>query len=397
MNVEAKPIRLSNAGKFIAIAIIVALAILLFRAVGHVMTPFIAAAITAYLFNPLITWLNRRTRITRAVWILVLYVLLGGLMYWGVRSLGPIVIDQYDDLRSQIPTVVSDVSRELSANQTIEFGGLVFDLGPIEAPILDLLSEAGRALSSNVPHLFAMAIETLLLFITYLIITFYMMLQADQIMNWLYGLVPAPYRAEIRGLGAQVDDILASYVRGTLLLIPIMSILTYIALSLLQVRYALVIAIATGFLEVIPLIGPWSAAGIAMTVAFFQPTTPFGWDSWVLVAVVGITYFVLRVSEDSFIIPHVVGHAVHLHPILVMFAILSGGVLGGAFGLLISIPVVAIVRLLLRYIYRKLVDAPDLPPSDVLPPNKAPQPAPKTVEAPNTSPSPRPSQSMEAP
>jgi predicted PurR-regulated permease PerM len=68
--------------------------------------------------------------------------------------------------------------------------------------------------------------------------------------------------------------------------------------------------------------------------------------------------------EDNFIIPFVVGHAVNLHPVIVLFAILAGGALGGPFGLLVAIPVAAIARLLLRYLYRKLVDAPDLPPHD---------------------------------
>jgi predicted PurR-regulated permease PerM len=255
-----------------------------------------------------------------------------------------------------------------------------------------------------VPHLFLTAIESVLLFVTYLIVTFYLLLQADQIMEWVYGLVPAPYRAEIRGLGQQIDFVLGSYVRGTLLLIPIMSVLTYIALSILEIRYALVIAIASGILEIIPLIGPWSAASIAMAMALFQPTAPFGWENWVLALVVGGTYFVLRMFEDNFIIPHVVGHAVHLHPVLVLFAILAGGAIGGAFGLLVSIPVVAVVRLLLRYLYRKLIDAPDLPPPDMPSPRiplSAPAPSKGDTPAPAPSkgdtPAPRSTQPLETP
>src|SRR5690606_26549731 len=105
----------------------------------------------------------------------------------------------------------------------------------------------------RVPHLVAIAFETVLLFVTYLIITYYLLLQADKIMEWAYGLVPAPYRAEIRSLGRQIDSILAGYIRGTLLLIPIMAALTYVALTILGVRYALVLAIFSGVVEIIPL------------------------------------------------------------------------------------------------------------------------------------------------
>jgi predicted PurR-regulated permease PerM len=370
MSVEPKPIRLSPVGKFITIAIIVALAIALIWAIGPVMTPFVAAAITAYLFNPLIGWLHRTTGVGRALWIGVLYIMVGGLVYALVRFLGPIIAAQYTDLRHQIPKALGNISRYVADNRTIDIGGLAIDIGPFEESLLRIVSDLGRDLPATVPHLVITAIERVLLFVTYLLVTFYFLLQAEQITNWCYKLIPAPYRAEIRGLGQQVDVILTGYIRGTLLLIPIMTVLTYTALTILGIRYALVIAIASGILEIIPLVGPWSAAGIAVTVSLLQPTTPFGWSHALLALVVGVTYFVLRMAEDNFIIPHVVGHAVHLHPVLVLFAILAGGALGGPFGLLVGIPVVAIMRLLLRYLYRKLVDAPDF-----LPPPEAPPPA----------------------
>jgi predicted PurR-regulated permease PerM len=380
MSVEPRPIRLSPVGKFVTIAVIVALAILLIWSIGPVMTPFVAAAITAYLFNPLIGWLTRRIGIGRAFWIGVLYILVGVLIYALVRSLGPIIAMQYTDLRRQIPPAIADISRYVAANKTIDIGGFVIDIGPLEESLLGIVSDLGRNLPATVPHLVITALERVLLFVTYLLVTFYFLLQAEQITELVYKLVPAPYRPEIRGLGQQIDTILTGYIRGTMLLIPIMSVLTYIVLTILGIRYALVIAITSGILEIIPVVGPWSAAGIAMTVSLLQATTPFGWSHGLLALVVGITYFVLRMAEDNFIIPYVVGHAVHLHPVLVLFAILAGGALGGAFGLLVGIPVVAIVRLLLRYLYRKLVDVPDLPPPDVQEKLKIQQ-APTALEA----------------
>jgi predicted PurR-regulated permease PerM len=381
MSVEPKPIRLSPIGKFITIAIIVSLAILIVAAVGPIMTPFVAAIITAYLFNPLIGWLNRRTGVGRGIWIGVLYVLIGALAYALIRSVGPMVAFQYRGLVGQIPAMRREIESLIAANQIIDLGGIQIDLYAFEQPITDFLTALAVGLPETLPHLVFTALERLLLFLMYLIVTFYLLLQAEQITDALFGLVPAPYRAEIRGLGHQIDAIFAGYVRGTLLLIPIMSFFTYIVLTLLGIRYALVIAIATGVLEIIPVIGPWSAAGIAIMVSVLQPTTPFGWSHAVLAAVVGISYFVLRMLEDSFIIPHVVGHAVHLHPVLVLFAILAGGTLAGPFGLLLGIPVVAVVQLLLRYLYRKLVDAPEPPPPEIKEP-PLPQPTPTPAKPP---------------
>jgi predicted PurR-regulated permease PerM len=82
-----------------------------------------------------------------------------------------------------------------------------------------------------------------------------------------------------------------------------------------------------------------------------------------MAAVVGVVYFTLRQIEDNFIIPNVMGPLVRLHPVVVIFAILAGGALGGAFGLFIAIPMAAVVRILLSYLYRKLTDQPEPPES----------------------------------
>jgi predicted PurR-regulated permease PerM len=361
MNVESRPIRLSITGKIITIAIIVALGIFTIRAMGSVFMPFVAAAITTYLFNPLITWLNVRTHIGRGLWILVLYVVVGFLFYTLVRFLGPIIMRQYWELVAVLPGVINQLQQQLLLEETLVIGDFRVNAAPISESLRDLLAEIGRRIPEQVPHLFATAFETLLLFVSYLMLTFYLLLQADRIMGWIYGLVPAPYRDEIRSLGQQVDEILAGYIRGTLLLIPIMSILTYIALSLMGIRYALVLAVFSGVVEIVPLVGPWTAALTAISVALFQTPTPFGWPHWLVASVIGLVYFVLRMGEDNFIIPNVVGPAVHLHPMLVIFAILTGGAIGGAFGLFVSIPVAAIIKLLLRYLYYKLIDQ-DMPP-----------------------------------
>jgi predicted PurR-regulated permease PerM len=384
MRVEPQPIRLSPVGKLIVVAIIVTLAILLIRGLGPVATPFIAAAISAYLFNPLITWLHRRTNVGRGAWIGLLYLILGILMYLLVRFIGPIIAGEYRELVRTVPTLIKDLREQLQNNATINLGGLQFDTGPADQSLTALLGEIGRQIPAQAPRLFATVIETLLLFVSYLMVTYYLLDQADRVMEWVYGLVPAPYRAEIRTLGQQIDGVLAGYVRGTLLLVPIMAVLLYIALMILGIRYALIIAIISGFLEIIPLIGPWSAAGIAITVSLFQATTPFGWPHWVLAAVIGLVYFVLRIMEDNFIIPRIVGEAVHLHPMLVIFAILAGGAIGGAFGLFVAIPVAGVLRILVRYFYYKLIDQDPPIHAGPVPPGPAPhtpepQPEPEPV------------------
>ncbi len=363
MQVGSTSIRFSPQAKVIAVAIIVGLAILLLTHVVHVLTPFIAAIITAYLFHPLVSVLQRRTGIGRAFWIIVLYVLAFSLLSWLWTWGWPRIVSQSQELSTQLPLIIEDINHALGGRETVELGGgVTLNLAPLEEQIIAVISDLGRTLSGSVPGLVFSALETLIFTLVYLIVTFYLLLQAGQLRAWTVRLIPLPYRAEICDLGHQIDRVLGAYVRGQLILIVIMSVLLYIPLSILGVPYALVIAIASGVLEIIPILGPWAAAGVAMLVALFQPEVPFGFSNLGLAGLLAIIYFALRQVEDHFIIPNLMGSLVRLHPAVVIFAILAGGALAGVFGLLISIPVAAVTRILLAYVYRKLVDSPEPPP-----------------------------------
>ena len=355
---EARPIRFSLWAKITTVALISVLLLLLLRAMGGLLNPFLWAIVTAYLLNPFVRALAERSRIRRFWWVLLIYAITGLLIYAGVNSLWPRLAAQFADLQATLPEFARTLTTWLEERGTLTFGGLVIDLRPAEEDLITWFTDIASGLSASVPELVFGVIELLILLLVYLVVTFYLLLQADQLAEAFYGLIPVSYRAEIRELGRSIDRVLGAYIRSQLLLIVLMAVLTYIPLSLLGVKYALVLAIATGFLEIIPFVGPYTAAGSAMLVALLQSTAPFGWPNWLLAIVVGIIYLVLRQAEDHLIIPNLVGHIVKLHPVLVIFAILAGGHIGGALGLLIAVPVAATVRIILVYLYAKLVDSP---------------------------------------
>jgi predicted PurR-regulated permease PerM len=355
---EARTLRFPLWAKIVTVGLVAAVFLVLLRAMGGLLSPFLWALVTAYLFNPLVRLLTQRSRISRFWWVLLLYIIVGVLVYVGVGYLWPRLYAQFTDLQAALPDIARRLSGWLERNARFSIGTSVIDLRPAEADILEWFTGFASEITASVPELLLGVIERLILLLVYLVVTFYLLMQSDQLVESVYGLIPAPYRAEIRELGRSIDRVLGAYIRSQLMLIALMSVLTYIPLSLLGVKYALVLAIATGFLEVIPFVGPWTAAGSAMLVSLVQTTTPWGWPNWLLAAVVGVIYTVLRQGEDHLIIPNLVGYIVKLHPIIVIFAILAGGHLGGALGLLLAVPLAATVRIILSYLYAKLVDSP---------------------------------------
>ena len=143
----------------------------------------------------------------------------------------------------------------------------------------------------------------------------------------------------------QIHRVLGRFLRGQLVLIVLMSTVTFAAVEwLFRLPYALWIGILTGVLEIIPLIGPITAGAIACTVGFAQGGPNEA-------AALAILYFVLRQVEDQIVMPLVVGRAVHVHPLVTIFAVLTGEKIAGVLGMILAVPIAAAIKVVLDYAY----------------------------------------------
>jgi predicted PurR-regulated permease PerM len=310
----------------------------------QVLAPFVVAAVLAYIFAPLVDTVVARMRAPRLAVVAVLYLLVIGAIALLVRLFAPPLIEDARALGAAGPNIAASVVETLTGGRTLELPGV--RLGPeelagrLDAAVADYLGHPTEAL-----HMVERVFETLLDVVLVLILVFYFLLDGGRIGAYLLHFVPAEHRAHVEVIAARVHVVLGHYVRGQLLLIALMSVVTYIALrALFGLPYASAIAIATGLLEVIPLLGPLLAAGIAGSVALFHggPAMAGG---------VLILYIVLRQVEDQVVMPIVVGRAVHLHPVATLFAVLAGGAIAGVLGMFLAVPAAAAIKILLDYLY----------------------------------------------
>lgn len=345
----------SPRAKLAAFWLLIILALVILARVFNVLAPFLWAIVTAYIFQPLINGIVRRTRLPRRGVSVVVYFLLVALFVLAGVSLWPVVRTQSVGLLNQLPgTVDAAVSQfeERFPDATAQLG---LDTDALQRQLRDLINqvtaEAPRTALTFVQRLVHFLLELLV----YLIATFFFLLEGDRFLATIRSRLPHRYHREVDRVAGQINATLGAYLRGQLLLVAIMSGVTYVALSVYQMPYAIVLALATGFLELIPIIGPWTAGAIAVGVAALAATPPFGWSNLTFAIVVGITYFVLRQLEDVLVIPTLIGRIVHLHPLLVIFCVLIGTTIGGILGLLLAVPTAAVLKILLQYIYGKLV------------------------------------------
>jgi predicted PurR-regulated permease PerM len=329
---------------------LVALAILLWVA-REALPPFIIAAILAYILSPLADELAarlhiRRSRAALAVFVSVLVLLVGGGYVLDMR-----LSAEMRDLVRQGPNALETAVDQLTGGQAIEAFGQEITSRDL-ARFIDgnLRNEFGtprqafQALRLGLDLSFGVILTLLSLA--------YMLIDGNRLFRYLLRFVPSEYRDRVETLSAEIHRVLGRYLRGQLFLIALMATVTFIALEwIFHLPYALWIAILTGFLEIIPLVGPVTAGAIACLVGLAQGG--LGEAAWL-----ALMYFILRQTEDQLVMPQVVGRAVHVHPLVTIFAVLAGERIAGVLGMILAVPTAAAVKVVLDYAYPQQVPQP---------------------------------------
>jgi len=366
----ASGLRFSPKAKIVTVAIIAgAMALFLFT-IRDILGPFVWAAIVAYIFNPLVTTISRKARIHRIWSTALLYAVGAGVVFLAISYVAPPLRRETHQLQRDLPSLISGLMEYLLGGDPIHVFGYWIDSRMVAAELAGSLQRIAEYVGGHaVPVVFG-AIGFITKLLMFLFVNFYLLLEADEIGAWVQRAIPSVARGEIVALGASIDHLLGRWVRGQLMLVVIMSSATWIALTILGVRYAIILALLAGILEVFPIVGPVLAGATACVVALFQPN-PFGWSSLSYVVVIAAVYTVLRYAEDYFVIPNVIGRIVEFHPLVVFFALFAGGSIAGILGMFIAVPALAVLRIILVYLYGKIVESPEATSIEVSPPGKA--------------------------
>jgi predicted PurR-regulated permease PerM len=323
-----------------------------------ILSPFLWAFLTAYLLAPVVRYLNVRGGLPRLWSVILIYACV---------ALGLVAASRY-----LYPQVVSDGTVFLEDIPRLEAAliGLVGP-NPMGIDIASLVTQLTRTFggyttdTKSASHLLVNAFETFAKVFLFLVSTFYLLMDASRIRKACIDILPSAYRDELTELARRIHSTWLQYMRGELLLFALMATVTSVGLTIFGVPGAIFLGLLSGALELLPLVGPLTAGTVAVAVAYFNGSNQWGWSQIAYAGAVALMYLVLRNAEDYFVIPHVLGRAVRLHPLVILFSVAAGGVIGGLFGLIIAVPIAASLREIATYVYAKLLDEPVLSaPSD---------------------------------
>ncbi|MCX6730051.1 MAG: AI-2E family transporter, partial [Candidatus Portnoybacteria bacterium] len=216
----------------------------------------------------------------------------------------------------------------------------------------EYLSGIGETLKSWSSNIFSTAISFfggVFSFVLVIVMSFYIAVQKKGVQRVLTAIMPINYRDYILNLWERAQKKLGRWLQGQLFLALLVGVLVYVGLSLLGIKYALLLGIISAVLELFPYIGP-VLAGIPGVILGFLQAPMLG--LWALVV-----YLVVQQIEAYIITPLVMGKVVSLNPIVIILALLIGGKLGGILGMVLAVPLAAVFAELLRDMLKKRKEA----------------------------------------
>lgn len=325
------------------------IAVALLYILSPILTPFVAAALLAYLSDPLVdrleSWKLSRTLSVTVVFLTIFLLLLLFFLF-----LVPVLETQIKLFINQVPRYLDWIVNVLGPYLHQKFGvdTSVLEVEQIKKVIALHWKETG-GLIRNAIQTISNSGFVVLGWIANLalipIITFYLLRDWDRMVAYVDDLLPRSIEPLMAKLARESDEVLGAFLRGQLLVMLALAIFYSIGLSLVGLEFALLIGLIAGLVSFVPYLGLIVGVVIAGIAILFQTQDIFALF-WVL-AVFGIA----QMLEGTILTPLLVGERIGLHPVTVIFAILAGGQLFGFFGVLLALPVAAVLAVIMRHIH----------------------------------------------
>ena len=364
----------------VTMTLVVILGALLVR-FKFIIAPVLMALILAYLMLPLSSWMSKKTPLSWAAAVNLIYlvfvlILLALLAWGGVGLIGQVqnLITAVQNYAKQLPTFIESLSHEVYILGPFSFDFSKIDWQTIGQQILSYVEPALGEVGGLVGTLASSAVSILGWTAFVVVVSYFFLLESGGFRTRIIQVNIPGYTEDIRRLGIKLSIIWNAFLRGQIIIF-ISKVISYtVFMSLLGVRYAIGIALIAGFASFLPYIGPainWIVLGL---VTFFQGGNPFGFSPLIYTIAVIIVALIIDQVFDNLVAPRIMANTLKVHPAFVLIAAIIAANLIGILGIIIAAPLLATMQLVGRYTMRKLVDKdPWSPDEDLPPPSNTPK------------------------
>ena len=348
----------STLRSLLMVAAILLMAWIALSSIG-VLIPFIVGLGLAYIMSPLIRMIERalpfntsRPKLARVLALLIIYFGLIGLLSIFLISFVPIVVHQITLFIEELPQLI-DQSRSTFDEWVGQYRAVVPpDVQQrIDEEINNSLLALGVIVQAALLETVKIVSSTFGLFVAIVSLPvwlFYVLKDHTRLMNGFYSFFPVSIRPDIVEIMRRVDRVFSAYIRAQLILAVAVGTITWLLLTLVDLRFALVLGIIAGVTELIPVIGPILGAVPAVGVAL--ATSP---EKTLLVVSIAI---VVQFTENNVLVPRIQSMAVNIHPAVIMVLLVIASQVAGLWGMLVAVPLAAAAREIYNYLYQRWGD-----------------------------------------
>lgn len=315
--------------------------------IRYALLPFTFAVTVAFVAEPVVEWLARRTGWRRWVAATVLSIAIVIVIAGTGYELSTMAVADIADFAKTAPQTATKFVAALIGPKVDLFGQtytpaeLVQKLGSLLAAFLG---------TSTAMRVFSMGMSAIVGSFLTLVLIPYFMISAPRLSQGALWLIPPERRPPVLELLPKVIPALRRYLAGVLAIITYTAIVAYIGFGLIfQVPHAVVLSVAVGLLEMVPAAGPLASAVLVAITAFQE-------KGLMTILFLGVFALALRLSIDNLVAPILLGKAGRIHPAVVIFSFVCGAMLFGILGLVLAVPAAVVIRLILQHYYAEPID-----------------------------------------
>ena len=311
----------------------------------EVIIPFLIAFIVAYLTNPLKIYLDKYLNETFSSLISIIAFILCFLSI--LVLILPILIYQIQNLVSSLPGYFEEIEiflKDINDKYLFTEKIKTVDYNTLIKPVTDGLINHGNSIIGNSIQF----INSFFNMILIVVISFYLSIEFNKIKKFIYDLADKSNFTEFHLLIREIDVVLSKFIRGQGLVCIVLSVIYSLGLFLVGLKFGILLGIISGIISFVPYLGSFIGGGLTLILGFSQ----FGISPQLIFVL--IIFIFGQLFESYYLTPKLVGEAIKLNPIWIIFALMTGAYLSGFVGILISLPIAAVIGVVVRHYFIKL-------------------------------------------
>lgn len=332
---------------------IISMALLYFLA--PILLPFVSGALLAYLGDPIVDRLEK-FKISRILSVVIVFFIAFLVILPIFFFLVPLIESQIKLLIAKVPDYIDwlMVNLEPTLKDTLGIGVPALEVEQLKTTFSDQFANVGgffESLVRTISHSGMVVAGWAANLFLIPVITFYLLRDWDNLVGYIHDLLPRSVEPTVSRLAKESDSVLGAFLRGQMLVMMALGAIYAIGLKLVGLEFALLIGMLAGILSFIPYMGLVVGILVAGVAIMLQTHDPMNL-MWV-----ALVFIIAQLIEGTVLTPLLVGDRIGLHPVAVIFSVLAGGQLFGFFGILLALPVFAVIAVIMRHFHKTYKDS----------------------------------------